>query len=461
MPSGFALPIHTVTRLCDGMAVYSSKPGGITAMAQYFGESTEHFKWQLKLGWSRHVDTGAKSFQFATTRFVSGNRGHYTETHYTVTPLLRQSAPVGSKFVPLTARHLDNLVMYLREARTDRTATTFSLTYLASVPKRACYTPQNIAIDLSSDMFQISFASRSSRLRQTQLQLVERYYFSVKTLGQMELKLGKRIPNLRPKLKVFWSSELEQHSVMGRIQVCQLLLACRSADHIQAILRSPVLMQQRRGFTEIEHVTRELARTHCQDLTFLSRKLQQQNVGPPQLYLRDVDLAVAKAYRFSRQPIHMLSNTEYQNLEKIATLRCGKPALTYSQLGGPLYTRTVVENHNGEHKIIPLCEAKNTHQSRKTAKIAKDKMVVSLALLIVSIAERIERKHNVPGLTSNPKEQANLPFFMRNVCLGTNAGLDTVSHQSSSRRKRVKKTQHTRPHMVKPRLVRTKRIVPF
>eukprot|EP01047_Picozoa_sp_COSAG01_P121595 COSAG01_NODE_50396_length_363_cov_6.530303_1_plen_27_part_10 len=27
----------------------------------------------------------------------------------------------------------------------------------------------------------------------------------------MELKLGKRIPNLRPKLKVFWSSELEQH----------------------------------------------------------------------------------------------------------------------------------------------------------------------------------------------------------------------------------------------------------
>ena len=120
-----------------------------------------------------------------------------------------------------------------------------------------------------------------------------------------------------------------------------------------------------------------------------------------------------------------------------------------------------MKNHNGEHKIIPLCEAKNTHQSRKTAKIAKDKMVVSLALLIVSIAERIERKHNVPGLTSNPKEQANLPFFMRNVCLGTNAGLDIVSHQSSSRRKRVKKTQHTRPHMVKPRLVRTKRIVPF
>jgi hypothetical protein len=75
----------------------------------------------------------------------------------------------------------------------------------------------------------------------------------------------------------------------------------------------------------------------------------------------------------------------------------------------------------------------------KTAKIAKDKMVVSLALLIVSIARRIERKHNVPGLTSNPKEQANLSFFMRNVCLGTNAGLDTVSHQSSSRRKRVKK----------------------
>eukprot|EP01047_Picozoa_sp_COSAG01_P086062 COSAG01_NODE_19182_length_1025_cov_4.575594_1_plen_116_part_10 len=33
-------------------------------------------------------------------------------------------------------------------------------------------------------------------------------------------------------------------------------------------------------------------------------------------------------------------------------------------------------------------QAKNTHQSRKTAKIAKDKMVVSLALLIVSIAER-------------------------------------------------------------------------
>ena len=99
----------------------------------------------------------------------------------------------------------------------------------------------------------------------------------------------------------------------------------------------------------------------------------------------------------------------------------------------------------------------------KTAKIAKDKMVVSLALLIVSIAERIERKHNVPGLTSNPKEQANLPFFMRNVwlCLGTNAGLDTVSHQSSSRRKRVKKTQHTRPHMAKPRWVRAKRIVPF
>ena len=421
-------------------------------MAKYFGESTEHFKWQLKSGWSRHVDTGAKSFQFATTRFVTGNRGHYTETHYTVTPLLLQSAPAGSKFVPLTARHLDNLVKYLREAKTDRTATTFGLKCVASAPKRACYTPQNISIDLNSDMFQISFASHSTCSKDTKL--LEQYYFSIKTLGQMELKMGQRVSNLRPRIQLFWRSDIYCQIVTGRIQVCQLLLACRNADHIQAILRSPVLMQERRGFTEIEHVTRDLTRTHCQDLTFLSRGLQQQNVGPPQLYLRDVDPAVAKAYRFSRQPIHLLSNTEYQNVEMIAKLRYGKPVLTYSQLGGPLFTHTVVEVHNDLCRIVPLCEAKDSPQHRKTVQIMKNKMIVSLALLITSIAWPVKYCHKVPS--STPEQPIGQKMALR---FDRVAAFD--NDKTHSKTKRLKTSQYEQSHERRTKLVRTKRILPF
>jgi hypothetical protein len=216
MPSGFALPSHQVIRLRDGMVLSSLMHGGLAAMARRYGEATEHFKSQLKRGWSEHVDTGARAFYFTSRRRVAGTRGECTETQYRVQPLLVQSAPPASQFVQLTARHLDNLVRYLREARTQQTATTFGLTQVTGVPANACYSPQTIAIDHASDLFRVSFTTYSSRFGI----LAERYYFSVRTLGQTETIHGRQVPNLRPRLKVFWESELARHAVKARSVNC-------------------------------------------------------------------------------------------------------------------------------------------------------------------------------------------------------------------------------------------------
>ena len=46
------------------------------------------------------------------------------------------------------------------------------------------------------------------------------------------------------------------------------------------------------------------------------------------MYLRDVDNAVARAYRLSRQPTHLLTNAEHLNMRKILLLRHDKNKLT-------------------------------------------------------------------------------------------------------------------------------------
>ena len=97
----------------------------------------------------------------------------------------------------LTASDLDNLVQYLRETKTDTSATTFSLKQLDRVPNDACYTPNSIEIDINSDMFRVTFTSCLSGLT---MHLKERYYFSVRTLGQLETINQVRKTNLRPKI---------------------------------------------------------------------------------------------------------------------------------------------------------------------------------------------------------------------------------------------------------------------
>ena len=404
MPSGFLLPVHTVTRLRDGATTLSTRVGGTIAISEHFGEVKEQFKRQLKLAWRQHVDTGTGAFTFMTKKYKSGNRGAHTVETYNVEPLLMQSARAGSTFVALTATHIDNLVKYLRETKTDETARTFGLRKLASLPSDACYTPGNVEIDLGSDVFRVSF-SISQRSKQCAgsvsrstlpEHITERYYLSIPTLGQIETNIMQCVPNLRPKIKIYWHSKLEHQIVMGRIQVCQMLLATRNADHMQTILASPHLLAERQGFTEVDHVTRELTRTNPQDLTFLSRALQQKNTGPASAFLRDGDPAVAKAYRFSRQPIHMLSNLEHENLTIISLLRCSsrppKPSLTYAQLGGPLFYSQIIEWHNGKRRTVSLCEAKGDDLSRASAKAVKRNMILSVGLLIASIVCRHEKK---------------------------------------------------------------------
>ena len=56
MPSGFLLPVHTVTRLRDGATTLSTRVGGTIAISEHFGEVKEQFKRQLKLAWRQHVD---------------------------------------------------------------------------------------------------------------------------------------------------------------------------------------------------------------------------------------------------------------------------------------------------------------------------------------------------------------------------------------------------------------------
>lgn len=381
MPSGFVLPVYKITRLDDGVTATSTRQGGAVAIAKFYGEAIESFKSQLKLGWSRHVDTGARSFVFTTVKSPVFSVCRAT---YRVEPLLMQSELPTSKFIRLTASQLDNLVEYLRETKTEVTATTFSLKQLINIPISACYTPDAVEIDLHSDMFRVSFVSKRSRSR-TSRTMGERYYLSVATMDQTETQAERTSANLRPKIKVYWHSELEQKPLMGRIQVCHLLLAARNGDHLRTILGSPELLHERRGFTEIEHITRELGRTSPQDLTFLSRQLQQQNVGRARMYLRDVDLAVAKAYRLSRRPTHLLTNAEHYNMERISMLRQPRPPLTAVQMGGPLASCIVMEWNHGQQRPVALCEAENSKQAQNRARRIKKKMIRSLGLLLAAI----------------------------------------------------------------------------
>jgi hypothetical protein len=249
---------------------------------------------------------------------------------------------------------------------------------MATAPKDACYTPNTIDIDMHSDVFRVSFVAATT---------TERYYLSVATMGQKQTVAGQTCLNMRPKLRLCWYSELEQQAVAGRVQVCHMLLAARNSDHLAAILASAQLLSERRGFTEIEHITRELKRTSPQDLTLLSRRLQQQNVGCAQMYLRDVDNAVARAYRLSRQPTHLLANAEHLNMTKILLLRQGEP-LTATQMGGPLAHYVVVDSSTISKKceLVRLCEAKNCATTRRLAQKTKQDMIKSLGVLIATIA---------------------------------------------------------------------------
>ena len=171
---------------------------------------------------------------------------------------------------------------------------------------------------------------------------------------------------------------------MARIQVCQLLIAVRNEFHLKTIVECPTLLKERRGYTEIEHITRELERTSPRDLTFLSRQFQQKNVGQAKMYLRDVDPAVATAYRLSRQPSHLLTNAEHINMERISILRQCKPALTPLQMGGPLASHAVIEWQDGQ-RYVSLCEAKNSKQAQNCAQRTKKRMVRSLGILLATI----------------------------------------------------------------------------
>ena len=172
---------------------------------------------------------------------------------------------------------------------------------------------------------------------------------------------------------IFSLSRLACFTMHHRLTHCMATTTDRNADHLKAILQTPELLHARRGFTEIEHITRELHRTSPQDLTLLSRSKQQQNRGDARLYLRDVDQAVAKAYRMSRHPSHLMTNAEYQNIITISSLRQQKAPLTPIQLRGHL-------------RAVALCEARNTKQAHNCARRLKRRMIRSLGLLIAMIA---------------------------------------------------------------------------
>ena len=383
MPSGFVLPVYKITRIRDGLSTWSTRQGGVAEIARYYGEEKKIFHTQLKTGWGRHTDTHAAAFVIAS-RALDSWHGAGAE-FYRVEPVLTQSELPSSKFVQLADSHLDNLAKYLRETKTDTTATTFSMVRIANMPPTACYSPTTMEIDLHSDMFRVTFSWNRSQSN-TSRTIRERYYFSVATMHQKSTVVGQQARiNLRPKIKVFWHSALERQPVLGRIQVCHLLLAVRNADHLKAILQSPELLHARRGFTEIEHITRELHRTSPQDLTLLSRSKQQQNRGDARVYLRDVDQAVAKAYRMSRHPSHLMTNAEYRNINMISSLRQPKAALTPIQLGGPLAAHTFTEVQRGHLRAVALCEARNTKQAHNCARRVKKRMIRSLGLLITMI----------------------------------------------------------------------------
>ena len=111
------------------------------------------------------------------------------------------------------------------------------------------------------------------------------------------------------------------------------------------------------------------------------------------LILHDVDPAVTKAYRLSRCPIHLLSNHEHENMRIIQMLRNTKPNLNAMDLGGPLYQTRIPVWCDGQMRYVPLCEAPNCTLSRHIADSVKGRMIISLALLVVSIVHRSARAH--------------------------------------------------------------------
>ena len=82
MPSGFVMPVHTITRLSDGKVATSTRKGGCTQLARYFGENVESFKCQMKIAWSQHIDTNARSFRFMTLKSTRDNLGTQALTQY-------------------------------------------------------------------------------------------------------------------------------------------------------------------------------------------------------------------------------------------------------------------------------------------------------------------------------------------------------------------------------------------
>ena len=387
MPNGFVLPMYKITRVWDGLAALSTRQGGTAEIARFYGEQVDSFTSNLKARWYRHVDTREPSFDIEVFRSGMRTNASRRTVAYRIEPLLMQSSFPTSRYIPLSPAHLDTLTQYLRDTKTNATATTFSLSQCTSkrAPNTACYSPETIEVDLHSDVFRVTFTSKRSRSSSANAMVKERYYLSVATMDQKHTAAARTTVNLRPRVLVYWHSELEQRLVVARIQVCHLLIAVRNANHLKAILASPAMLKDRRGYTEIEHITRELYRTSPQDLALLSRQMQQRNVGPARTYLRDVEPAVAKAYRLSRQPIHLLTNTEYTNMERISILRQSKPALTSLQIGGPLAACIVTEWRDGQQRHVLLCEVTNSKHAQNRARRIKKQMVRSLGVLLATI----------------------------------------------------------------------------
>ena len=182
MPSGFVLPVFKITRQYDGLSTVSNRQGGIAEIARFYSEPVETFKSRLKSGWNRHVDTGDLDFVFELCQFDGATD---PPAVYHVRPLLTQSELPTSQFVHLTSAQLDVLTKYLREAKTNATATTYSVSRCMDkiMPTSACYSPDTIEVDLHSDMFRVTFAAKRPRSDKASSNK-ERYYLSVATMDQ-------------------------------------------------------------------------------------------------------------------------------------------------------------------------------------------------------------------------------------------------------------------------------------
>ena len=126
---------YKITRIRDGLSTWSTRQGGVAEIARFYGEEKKSFHAQLKTGWGRHVDKHAVAFVFASRASASLHGGVGL---YRVEPVLTQSELPSSKFVQLADSHLDNLAKYLRETKTDTTATTFGVVRIENIPPAAC-----------------------------------------------------------------------------------------------------------------------------------------------------------------------------------------------------------------------------------------------------------------------------------------------------------------------------------